>query len=361
MFAIRSLLLASVAFSLALPIQAQPVRVLCGNGETTTAGVQISSQGNVVFPEASIVCGTTSGPGLPDALNLAISNPPADPTPVINVNSGPQNFAFSAHLGNYSPSFDTCAVQVEPPIGSPWTAQPLSVSPGTNPTGTATVEFADTLSSGLYGMRLICNRQVSGQQIVVPTVMHDVEIENAGSSTCPDPELPSIMSPVTLGQFAEPRGINGASGGFGVPFGQTMQYTSFPIKNVKADNALASAQLRSWAFVAPAGQKGSFHIHASSGTLTMSISKDCPGKFRVDEGVSGYCVKANGNTSFPWSTDGTSGRCQLEPNQTYYLNVVYLDRQQMSASPANYVSTCHCTGANCFNECAVLINHTPNQ
>lgn len=89
-----------------------------------------------------------------------------------------------------------------------------------------------------------------------------------------------------------------------------------------------------------AGYIGNAVVTGSSGTRLIQVSK-CPGDFSTAVGK-GCRIEATFSRSLNWviGTDGANYTCDLEPNETYYINVIF-------GSILNPLSTT-CSTRNCF-------------
>lgn len=156
------------------------------------------------------------------------------------------------------------------------------------------------------------------------------------------PAIPSVLSPQTIQDF---------SSAFGVQFGENFGQKAFSIFNDGYGFDLVRTQLRSFRFTAPPDSHGNLWVDVSSGNpFSLSISKECPGVFRVADGVASTCIRTTSNAALGWATDGTmpSGKCQLEAGKTYYLNIAYLNRNYLNQNPPVYYGTCNvATSSNC--------------
>jgi len=69
-------------------------------------------------------------------------------------------------------------------------------------------------------------------------------------------------------------------------------------------------------------------IQVSSGVRNVALAA-CPGMFTEDVPAACFQEQSNGQ-GLLWSTDGTY-ECNLNPNQTYYLNMTYVDVEDVTS------------------------------
>lgn len=320
----------------------QPITVICGNGTSQTAGVYFDSLGRLVFSEPNVCGSTVIGVGMPDPLNLIINSPGAS-NPPIDVSNGSQQLSFEGNVGgSFDPDYDSCALSVNPLPSAGWSnSAPLTV--GGAGAVSRSITFDQGIAAGQYDLSLNCSRIINQQQVIVPSATRAVQVVSGtggGGNVCADQVLPPQFSPLTIAEF---------NSGYGVPFGQNFGQTGFPMSNVVSGGVLQAAQVRSWRFTAPASGSGQLFVDASSGNggWTLSISKGCPALFSPSEGVPAICTFASTNGALGWrasNTPTTDNRCVLDPGETYYMNAVYLKRNDLNRVPRVFSNGCSVGG-----------------
>lgn len=317
----------------------QPITVICGNGTSQTAGVYFDSLGRLVFSEPNVCGSTVIGVGMPDPLSLVITSPAASNPPfTVDVSNGSQQVSFAGNVGSsFDPDYDSCALSVNPLPNSNWT-NPSPLTVGGTGAVSSNVTFDQGLIAGDYDLSLNCSRVINQQQVVVPSATRTVRVaSNGGGNACAGQVIPTQFSPLNIAEFHS---------SYGVQFGQAFPQIGFPMTNVVSGGALQSAQVRSWRFTAPTSGVGQLFVDANAGTgFTLSISKGCPALFSPSEGVPSICTHAGTNSALSWRISNTpatnpSSRCELDPGETYYLNVVYIRRNDLNASPRVFANGC---------------------
>jgi hypothetical protein len=271
----------------------------------------------------------------------------------INVSAQAQSVTFSAHLDNYTQGVDSCSVQVIPPNGTAWPA--VALSP-VNEVATTQLQFAQNAQAGSYTLRLSCNRQSNGQQVIVNPVNRSMTVISTQEPTaCENFPIPAVFNPVIQQNFTnayngDPDGLPIAgSGGFGAQPNATTVWRYWDMDNVFSNNALTKSTLRVWKFrptsATKAGPlKGNM---GASANIALSIS-ECPGKF-VD--LPTKCTASSG--SIYWSTnpaDSATQFCKLDPTKDYYISAAQFDLSHL-LSTNQYRSLYNvCAGTNCTSQ-----------
>lgn len=152
---LQGFFIAGALLATAASLQAQGVTVRCGGGTVQTGGFTINQAGEVVFSEQSLACNVQqTGTCLPDPLQLSIGAPAAGTT--IDVGTSAQTVQFSAQITNYSPTFDTCTLNVQPAPNTSW--QAVTLQPNGSGAASTNVQFAQGAAAGTYSFQLSCSR-----------------------------------------------------------------------------------------------------------------------------------------------------------------------------------------------------------
>lgn len=305
----RGLLLA-LALVAAPSAHAQFVQCTEGTG-TPISGSVIAidlASGNVVFPTATVSCGQASVP----ALSVAITQPGNGASVFIG-----SSINFQWTIGNFNPATDSCSMSTQPNLaGTSWSlgsvtpsspAQPFSVS---IPAGT---------TPGNYSFRLQCNR--NGTQAASSEVT--LNLQAAPQCAGGAPPLPglNVVQRNWDQLFSTP---------FGDP-GSRLPYPGFPLTS-QVTQTSTLIDVLALQIVAPQPQVGvntfgQLNQNLDNGQPFMFFSK-CPGDVSWSQSRQG-CSRQG--IDINWRLTGfhpTSGRCALDPGETYYFNVAFIQGVQ---------------------------------
>lgn len=304
------LLLLAVLFAPSL--QAQVVQCTGGTG-TSIAGSVIAVDvvsGNLIFPTATVNCGQAV-----PALGVQINSPGNGASVFIGSSIG-----FQWSISNFNSQTDSCFMDVQPALpGTNWNLTTVTPSSPVQPYQ-ATIPTGAT--PGQYSFRLLCNRD--GALAATSEVTLNVQ----PAPTCSDGQPPLPGMNVVLRNWTDPAVL--PLGGFGVEFGPPGPRVPFPgysLINEVQNGVVTSAQVLSLALTAPpAGSlydRGLIGQNPGSGEPFVFFSK-CPGDVSWSKTRDG-CA---GSYNISWKLPNVPnfGRCLLQPGETYYLNVSFINR-----------------------------------
>lgn len=298
-----------------------------------------------------------SGGGLPPKLvlgTLSVSNSTPD------VTNEAATLTFTASGTNFRPNDDLCSVSVS---GSGTDSQVSFSAPigSGNVTFSGSVTFNAGASAGQRTISLNCSRNIEGySHHSVPATAHVTLVNDIGGGSSCDP-LPGVYTQIVR-NFDDPM----AQGGWGYEFGTAagnlqhkVRNTVTPSGGIYLNQPVTTGEMKSWRFTAPANKSGTLYITPGASGFLASISKECPGKFTAAEGITTACRKGSNNSSWSWTTQGTSG-CVLEPGEVYYLNVVDMTLSGLNQAPPQHLNNCgSCSGTTC--ECPFVFNSSVSQ
>ncbi len=336
--------------------QAQGITVRCGGdaGQTSTtahAGYHLNNNGDLVFNEASVVCGAVVGsPDVPNRLEVSFSVT----APVVNQAGTQATVTFNGTATNFdvSASFftDSCTATMTNPSGAQ--AGTIALAP-TAPNGSFNQAMTFAVSGGgTYHAGVVCTRNfiygAPQQAVVLNPATIPVAIDGGGIPTdCP--AIHSKLTPRLSFPFNAAYASNSGGWGHEINVNSSNNRHFHFARNVAGSTApypISTVALRYWSFVAPAGTSKQFNLTtAGAAPIAISIS-ECPGDFRPSLNVGKTC-RAYGDLAWTTVTGSQNAfNCHLEVGKTYYLNMSVFDVNLLD-SLGDYYSTAGCSGTNC--------------
>jgi len=156
-------------------------------------------------------------------------------------------------------------------------------------------------------------------------------------------EIPCLNLPAPFRQGTNSSYFTGLGYQFGSPHDWAYGATG---NSFNSNGSLQWVNVRVYSFQSPDPNNlppgimasGTLRSAVATGGIAMSISDQC-GNFNVPR----ECRMVASDFT-RWTTTGEAGKCPLNPNQTYYLNVAWFELSTYLANPSNpaasVVSTC---------------------
>lgn len=258
-------------------------------------------------------------------------------------------------------NLEDCAGAPEPPEITSFTRAPSSVESGQTVSVNWSTENVDTCSAtgtlptwtgskglqgpqnvtvnaplGTYSVGLQCTG--AGQTVTAgPLTVTVTDDGGGGGGECTLPTGLSRAADAIWGQSASNASGHFWDGVFIGPFPSTTNSRTyfqrpgnyhaiqFNTGNMPSD---ATGQINSWE------PQGPWSLQAAAGWRIVSFST-CPGDFNPDGKEPGCIRRIGGTDNIRWGGANTGDvfRCALQPNTTYYLNIVYTDSQVGDPNP----------------------------
>lgn len=202
-------------------------------------------------------------------------------------------------------------------------------------------------AAGNYSAGLIC-QNASGDTVTAGPLNVTVTTGN-GTPECTDRPPPAGLTRANNGRMATGTGTPSKPAEFCSSCGRQW-HTMFDHNFARGNEAWyyqESGRYHALEFQTgplPAGEKGQIALNESNNFATfhgikngrrfMSISK-CPGDFHKAKLEPGCFTASQGVHVFFWEGSANESviRCPLEPNTTYYLNIVYTDSPENDPNP----------------------------